>query len=217
MRYLALSLVLAAQLWAQDGKELCSVTLRVVEYSGQPAPYRVETFQDSKGQDYASHFVGLRGQVPCDFMPYTLIVARTDVRSRYGNIGSRLTARYRETRLTLVTNPNLFFSGDRAGEVNRSVPEDHVWNGSVTPVPLERLWIHIRSAVQSNMVVEAEVDADGKFRIYEGIPEGPSILHVMDNGGRVLNVTLLNITTWTPKEPIVIDLSAVIPSPKIVR
>lgn len=211
MRYLLFVVITVSSLLCQDTSGLCSITLRVVDYAGLPVPYRVESFQNASSRDYASEFVGLVGRVPCNASPYSVRVVRADVTSRYGSIQARLTIWYPETWLTLVTNPNLFFSGDRAGEVNRSVPPGHVWNGSIRPVSAERLWVQIRSVVKSNQVVETEVDADGKFRIYEGFSEGPYILHVVNGAGRVLYLTTLDISVFAPKEPLVINLSTVPP------
>lgn len=217
MRYLLFVVMTVSSLLCQENSGPCKVTLRVVDYAGLPMPYRVESFQDASSRDYASEFVGLVGRVPCNPSPYLVRVVRADVTSRYGSIQARLTIWYPETWLTLVTNPNLFFSGDRAGEVSRSVPPGHVWNGNIRPVSAERLWVQIRSIVKSSQVVETEVDADGKFRIYEGFSEGPYILHVVNGAGRVLFLSTLYISTFAPKEPLIINLSTTPPSVTVVR
>ncbi len=116
LRYLILPYLCALCLFGQNLERPCSVTLKVVDYGGRPAPYRVATFRNRGGLDYARQFSGLRGTVPCGSR-YEFRVVRIDVDNRHGDIVGAVGAWQAENWMTIVTDPNLFILGDKAGQV----------------------------------------------------------------------------------------------------
>lgn len=223
MRYFIVFLYsMASLVSAQEATRICAVTLRVIDVAGLPAPYRLASFKDADGVDYSVGFEGLRGRVPCNVQLYTFQVVRTDVTNRVTDIQGKVSAWYPESWMTVVTNPGLLILGGHALQASRSLPVNYVWKGRVTPMSTERLWIRIRSAatVRSDYVeaeVEAEVDANGEFRVYGGFFEGPYILYVMSNGGQLLYSTPVKIVKSLPTESLVITLPAEAPPPIIIK
>ena len=211
MRYLILLFMHVSFLWGQGGA-LCSIALRVVDSEGHPVPYRMLSFRSRAGSEFVPEFVNLRGRVPCTVIPYTFAVGRTDLSNSYANIVGTVEVGDPGNSLTVVTNPNLVLVGNTAGEVSRALPVGYVWNGHVAPVPEGRLWVYIRSAVGSSLT-EAEVDANGDFRIYRGFSKGPHLLYVMNEEGNVVYTTTLNITAFAPREDLGIKIS---PKPPVV-
>ena len=227
MRLIILLVSMAALASSQEVNRSCAVTLRAVDVRGRPVPHRVSSFKNAEGADFADHFIGLRGTVPCNIQLYTFQVTRTDVSARAQratNIEGRVSAWHPEAWMTVVTNPNLVIVNDFAGEPSRRLPAGYLWSGHVTPVPVvgESLWIRIRSAaaVRSPSVqaeVEAEIDENGDFRVYDGFWEGPYVLYVMNNEGRLLYTAPLNIVKSLPTEPLLITLPAEPPLAIIVK
>ena len=223
MRYFIIFLYSMASLAsAQEAARSCAVTLRVIDVAGRPAPYRLASFKDADGVDYSGGFEGLRGRVPCNVQLYTFQVVRTDVNNRITNIDGRVSALYPEAWMTVVTNPSLVILGDQAFQASKSLPVGYVWKGRVTPMSTERLWIRIRSAatVRSGYAeaeVEAEVDANGEFRVYGGFFEGPYVLYIMSNEGQLLYSAPLKIVKSLPTEPLLITLPAEVPPPIIIK
>ena len=217
IRYISLAVLFTLAAFGQgviDG--LCSVTLRVVDFGGLSVTHRVVSFVDTDGSDYVGSFVGLQGKVPCKASPYTLTVTRTDVSSRYANIRQKISVSFPETWLTLVTDPNLRFGSFGAGFLSRSVPVGHVWNGTISPMSSDRLWIFVRSAVDSSETVESEVDIDGRFRIYGGLIEGPYVIHIVNQDGKIVHLGALSIEKFAPKEPLAISLGG-LPRATVVK
>lgn len=203
MRYLLLACLGVFRLVAQP-YGICNVSLRVVDYQGRPVPYHVASFIDEAGKDYADQFEGSRGRVPCSEVPYTLVVSRgivgADVR------GSLVVARP-EVSKTLVTDPNLVILNGQVGSASFRLPPYYVWKGQLAPPPQRKHWVNIRSVV-APVGQEAEVSDDGEFRIYNGFVIGRYMLTVVNDEGRIVYSTILDITKFAPLEPLEIPLGA---------
>lgn len=220
MRYFIFLCSLVSLVFGQDTSGVCAVTLRVIDVGGRPVPYRVASFKDPKGVDYSSAFEGLRGRVPCNVQLYTFQVVRTDINNRFANLEGRVSALHPEAWMTVMTSPSLLI--DQVGQGSKSLPVGYVWKGRVTPVSTERLWVRIRSAAAvrsayENAEIEAEVDANGEFRVYGGFFEGPYLLYVLSEEGQLLYITPLMIAKALPTEPLLITLPAEAPPAIIVK
>ncbi|MBY0505908.1 MAG: hypothetical protein K2X03_18470 [Bryobacteraceae bacterium] len=207
MRYFILWIAATLTLLAQPSPQMCVVTIRVVDVAGKPLPHRVATFRDIRGRDFASNFTGLRGPVPCDLQYYDFTVTRSDVNNPYSNLSSRMWANQPENWITVQTSPTTIIVGDRAGAVSYRFPDNYVLRGRITPVPDDRLWIQIRSAVGPGLT-ETEVDETGEFRIYRGFWQGPYVLTVMNTQGKILYSSALEVENMAPSEPLSITVPA---------
>ena len=194
----------------------CSVTLRVVDYRGRPAPYRLAAFRNGVGSDFVTEFVNMKGRVPCTVVPYTFRFVRSGVDSPSDTIEGKAYAGDPESALTVLTDPNTLFIGNQAYSISRVLPVGYVWNGHVAPAPGVRLWVHIQSAVGSSHI-EAEVDLNGDFKIYRGFVQGPHLLTIMNDEGHIVYSTTLDITAFAPREDLGIKISPKPPAVIVVR
>jgi hypothetical protein len=220
MRYILLFFGTVSLVAGQDTKQACTITLRVVDVEGRPLPYRVGSFVNSKGIDYSVDFEELTGRVPCDWSLYTFEVVRTDVNHNHANRVGRVRVSGSENWLTISTDPNVIVGVDRVGSASWSVPDGYVWRGRLTPVPRERTWIYIRSAVRTQYLeseLEAAVDANGEFRVYGGFLKGPYVLYVMNDSGQVLHTTSVNVVSRVPVESLVINMPDENPASPVVK
>jgi len=204
--------VLGGQLLARE----CSVTLRVVDHFGKPADYRLAWFRDRSGRDYTERFEGLHGRIPCGYEVYKYQVSRTDRDHVLGKLEGELIAGKPETWKTVVTNPNVRVNRFGIGEVSKSLPHDYMWKGLVKPKVKGPLWVHIRSVVGPEHV-EAAVDTSGEFKVYEGFSNGNYVLYVSDNSGSIRYTRVLNITTFAPSVPLIIELPDEAPTVTVVK
>lgn len=226
MRRLSIFLLVGSLLSGQPADNQCALTFRVVNVAGATLPYRVTSIKDTYGTEYVQQFDGLSGRVPCSrIMAYQFEAKWSGVPPRVADITKvegKVFAGRPETWLTLSTDPGIYISDDgtMAGSVNASMPNNsYVLNGLVTPVPQERLWIHMRSAApRPNSVsaeIEAETDAIGQFRAYGPFFKGPYLLYVMNRAGRILHTMLLRPESILPKQPLEIALPS-LPPPEVV-
>ena len=215
MRYFIMLFMSSVLAFSQGDPRNCVVALRVVDVAGRPVPYKVTSFKDRKGVDFASEFVGLRGSVPCSVFLYTVQLDQSNVSDRvaeFTKIQSRVAADTAETWLTLPTNPTLSISpdGTRVGSRTWGIPAGYVWKGRLTNLPEMKVWIHIRSAVRSDYgggEMEAEVDATGEFRVYSAFFKGPYILYVINRGGELIYTAPVRVESELPLESIQISLT----------
>lgn len=202
MRTLTLLFLFATQAVAQY-RQPCNITLRVVDNGGRPAPYRVTSFRYTENQkEYDYAFNGLRGRVQCELLAYTYRLTRTDTSSLPATIDGKTWVDVFDSYLTIVTDPRLRVEPDRP---------NFGWGGLILPAPRQHYWVHIQSAIGPHRV-EAEADDQGIFRVYQGFFEGPYLLHVMDDDGRVIYATSLKMASRSPRRKILIQLS--LPPPR---
>ncbi len=188
-----------------QAQAVCAVTFRVLDVTGQSVPHIVTEFRGASGQDYSSTFSDLRGNVPCSLNSYRFQVKRSDSNNIRAFISGTVFASRPETWISVTTPANIVFDGDRAISVSEVLPVGYVLRGTVTPVPTERIWLQIRS-VASAVLVEAEVDADGTFRIYSGFSRGTYIATLLTESGELHAVVPLAIKEFAPTEQLHIAL-----------
>ena len=222
MRFFALFCLMISMAFGQNAGDLCAVALRVVDVGGRPLPYKVSSFKNAKGAEYASAFEGLRGRVPCDIQLYSFQVVRTDIDNRFTNLEGNIGAERPERWMSILASPRYDIYGNQLIVGTRRFPAGYVWKGRILPLPEERLWVRIRSAaaVRSPYIqseVEAEVDVNGEFRVYDGFFEGPYIIYVMNKEGQLVYSAPMNILKKLPTEPLVITLPAEPPAAIVVR
>ena len=211
--------------YGQQPATLCPVTMRVVDEKGRPQPYRVESFKNANGLEFAKQFVSLQGVVPCEVQLYSYQVVREGVAAnvlRHTRIEGRFAVAAPETFVSVSTDPTIFISrdGSFAAALGRYVPEGYVWRGTISPLPREELWVYLRSAVAlgaSWIQQEAKVDANGDFRFFNLVLPGNYLLHIVNNDGEVVFSDNLKVQTgFAPIEPLTIRLSSPPPA-TIVR
>ncbi|MBY0505374.1 MAG: hypothetical protein K2X03_15780 [Bryobacteraceae bacterium] len=221
---LLLTSLLVPMLSGQAAK-LCNVSFRVLNVDGSPAPYSVTAFR-SETQEFADRFVGLRGLVPCSVFLYRYQLKRATANARLAEVSKlegTISANSPESWLTVSTDPGLVISPDESGwgwPTLGKPPEFEVWKGRLTQMPEGDLWIYFRSAVRSESAPserEAQVDANGEFRVYRAFFKGPYILYVMTRDGRILHSTSIVFENNWPREPLEIAIPADRPAPIIVR
>jgi hypothetical protein len=209
----------------QDSSPQCNLTLRVVDVSGAPLPYRVESIISRDGVEYVHRFADLRGEVPCDVLPYRLKVNRLGVDQRvasYTRIEASVLATRRQNWRTLSAPPGLTVSADgsRVGMRSISVPVGYVWVGRVLSQTPEKLWIHFRSMVRSEYLeseIESEVDENGEFRIYGAVFHGPYTVYISNDQGDIRFSALIEAKATLLSEPLVFSIPAESPPVVVVR
>ncbi|MBY0505372.1 MAG: hypothetical protein K2X03_15770 [Bryobacteraceae bacterium] len=163
---------------------------------------------DRTGIDYAASFTGLKGRVPCSQQVHSYQLNRGDVLPQFlrrTQIDRTMIPRDPENFRTVDVSSERIVAPD--GSVflapGGGLPSGYVWRGHIVNGLPERLWVHIRAAVSSVDVraeIEAEVDADGSFRMYRPCLPGPNVLYVMNEQGRVRYLSVLQCEiTLEPK------------------
>jgi hypothetical protein len=223
MKVLVLFLLGALALFGQ-----CSITLRVVNVAGNLMPYRVTSFKDAYGGEHGHQFDGLHGIVSCNrTAAYTFEAKWIGASTRVADITKvegKVMADQPEKWLTVSTDPGVHVNADgtEAVFVNSSMPRGYVWRGRVLPLPQERLWIYLRSAIPTSPItvasqVEAETDEAGEFRVYGAVYKGPYLLYVMNKSGKVLHTMLLRPEGILLDEPLEVTLPSTPPSEVILK
>ncbi len=209
--YLALALSAAAQ--PRSGT--CQITFRVTDERGveQPA-YRVHSFTDRDGENYAEFFAGQHGTVPCRAGPYFYDLRRanaaSDRLSQLSSLTGSLTVNQPAVWLTVATSRNASISRDgrRGGSVTSS-PVDYQWRGRILPPLPGPLWVRLTSLAHPEAEhgrLEAAVDSAGEFRVYTPFSAGQYSLSVTNAQGTVLYFALLTATNPLTPTPLEIRL-----------
>lgn len=193
------------------------MTFRVTDERGveQPA-YRVQSFTDSQGQNYADLFVGQRGTVPCQVRSYSYDLRRVNATSerisQLSSLTGSVTVRQPEVWLTLLTSRNVSLSSDgRRGGSATSSPVDYQWRGRILPPRPGPLWVRLTSLAHPEAEpgrLEAAVDSSGAFRVYTPLSAGQYSLSVTNAKGAILYFALLTATNPLSQAPLEIRLPA---------
>jgi hypothetical protein len=189
-----------------QGETGCSMNFRVLDVAGHTVSlYAVESFLDAGGRQYADRFSGLRGRVPCQSR-YRYILRPIGVKSDVADLKGDIDYLYRrELWMTLVADPRLVIDGGKVGVAHSISPENYVLNGRVVPSDGKRLWLRIRSALGADLE-ETEIDTQGRFQLYGGLPAGPCIVSVIDSDGKVRYLSTLIVLNRHPTAPLLLQM-----------
>ena len=155
-----------------------------------PVAYKVSLFQDTKGEDLASLFRGLRADsLPCSTYKYEL--RRTDIDTTAGRIVGEVTLQDTNQHLnlqadrTLVITPNGVYAGDNfAPDYSLRV----VVKGLAEPIgqPWARL-----VAITTNTAREVQIGADGSFQFFR--PEPGAYVLLIVNSDQLLAAKYIKV------------------------
>ncbi len=178
------------------------VTLRVVNVEGVTQAYRVTSFKNDRGVEFADRFDGLRGRVPRSITPYSFqlswTLAQNERVADFTRLSGTIAVTDPETWRTVSTSPSVRVlpDGSGAGSLNWSAPPGYVWRGRINPLPREPLWVQLRSAVRTGYLTSAEiesaVDEHGEFRVYgPWFPNAAYVLYLINHEGTIVHVELV--------------------------
>ncbi len=229
MRVLLLKVALWASIAAQaDEPSECEVTLRVVNVEGSAQSYQVTSFRNNRDIEFASRFSGLRGRVPCSkTSSYTFEVswnlAQTARVAEVTRIGGTILAEHPENWRTVSTSPSaqVQADGSGAGFVNWGNLPDYVFRGRIKPTPSEPLWVQFRSAVRTgrsaSSEMEAAVDENGEFRVYDAFyRKAPYLLYIMNQSGTIVHVELVKPESRNPFTPFEVTIPPFQPEIRVI-
>lgn len=197
MRFVCLIPVMAICL---RGEDLCRLSFRVTDISGETQEYKLAALDSAKGKSYLTSMKSLTGRVPCGVYYYVL-----DRIGKEWKIGSFRGSIEVKDSLAIwhVSNPNEWCAQDGCFSSSR-LPASFA--GRIFPAPeknAEPHWVSVRG-IAWDLRLDASVGENGSFTLPDR-PRGVASIYVF-RGAKVVHHRIVDFGVDGKTPPLVLQL-----------